>query len=214
MKKYNFEYTDQKYSIKLLLLCLLLSGILTVIIFSLKPFGIFPSVLIIMGIPLTIFWFNKKKIKRQGSSKIYDSNIEFDIDGVQTNLNFSDIENYLVQVYNGTTLKIKVINGETLNIVANSNFCNPDEFYRFCLDFENTIEEYNKESTNSAITRKKTFFERQWVLPFLVIITVTFLVLIPYGLFKGSFKNTASLFMFIGSLLPLWVGYLSAKKRK
>lgn len=213
MKEYSFEYTDQKYLIKLALFCFILAGASTFFIVKLEVTGLLP-VITALGFPVVIFLINKKKVKKIGFSKIDNSFVEFELNGIQSRINFSEIESYLIESYNGVSLQMKLCNKTKITVTANSNFSKSDLLGNFCVDLENAIEEYKKESNNAEIIREKRFFERTWVLPFLIILSLILIPLVIYGIHKTGTSKIGSILTVSGLLISLWGGYLGAKRKK
>jgi uncharacterized RDD family membrane protein YckC len=211
MKKYNFEFNDNKFAIRLFAFCLILFlTILFVVTITLK-FNFIITISISLGIPILIFWLNRKRIPKNGFATMNDSEVVFNLNGIETKINFDEIKNYQIQIYNGTVLNVKLKSGKRIGIVSNSNFCNPMKFDIFCKEFEKNIEKYKTEN-NIELIRKKSFFEQVWIFPFLVIITSILIILVLIAIFKGV-ELKPSIFISLGPLMTLWGGYYSAKTR-
>jgi hypothetical protein len=101
--------------------------------------GLLIFISISLGIPVLIFWLNRKKIRKNGFATINNNEVEFNLNGIKEKINLNEIENYQIQIYNGTTLNIKLKSGKNIGIVSNSFFCNPIKFNIFCQELENTI---------------------------------------------------------------------------
>ena len=211
MKKYDFEFNDNKFAIRLFLLCLILFlTILFVVTITLK-FNFIITISISLGIPILIFWLNQKRIPKKGFATMNDSKVVFNLNGIETKINFNEIKNYQIQIYNGTILNVNLKSGKRIGIVSNSNFCNPKKFDIFCQEFENNIEKYKTEN-NIELTRKKSFFEQVWIFPFLVIITSILIISVLIAIFKGI-ELKSSIFICLGPLMTLWGGYYSVRNR-
>ena len=87
MNEYKFEYSDQKFVTKLFIIC---SGIFILSFASMigiskvinlpSKFFITLFMLLCFGIPFTYFWLNRKKIKKIGSAKLNDNNVEIEFE--------------------------------------------------------------------------------------------------------------------------------------
>jgi len=210
MKKYDFEFNDNKFAMRLFVICLVLFLVFLFIAVWLK-FNFLISIAISLGIPILIFWLNRKKIPKRGFATMDNGKVEFNLNGIETKVNFNEIKNYQIQIYNGTVLNVKLKSGKRIGIVSNSNFCNPMKFDIFCQEFEKNIEKYKTEN-NIELTRKKSFFEQVWIFPFLVIITSILIISVLIAIFKGM-ELRASIFISLAPLMTLWGGYYSAKNR-
>ena len=210
MTKYDFEFNDNKFALRLFMICLITFIALLFITLQLN-LNFLILITISLGIPILIFWLNRKKNPKIGFAIIGDSEIELNLNGTEEKFNLNEIENYQIHIYNGITLNIKLKSGKKIGIVSNSNFCNPMKFDTFCQELENKIEKYKAEN-NVELIRKKSFFEQAWLFPFLVILTSIAVILVLIALFKGI-ELKASIFMSMAPLLTLWGGYLSTKNR-
>lgn len=213
MSDYNFEYTDTKFTLKLLGLSFLtLILLLIAMVVTIDLIGIIGSLILAFGVPLLIFFLNKKRIKRYGTANIFDSYTEFKLSDSTQKIEFEQIKTYLFERYNGTALAIKLKDGKDFKLQANTNFCDAAQFDAFCQEFEKTIQQY-KTSNNVDLTRKKSMFEKAWMLPLLIILTVGLIGGIIFAISKGksippTFYSSAAV------IIPLWIGYLNARKRK
>lgn len=220
MKEYRFEYSNQKYATKLSIICFGFFILSFIGMFGLLKFiklskVIFFALFLILcfGIPFLIFWLNRKKIKKLGSANLEDEKVKIVLENEVKEIQFNQIENYLVQVYNGTLLQIKLLNGEKFKMYSNSNFCNTIEFDKFSNDLETKIQNF-KELSKINIIRKKNFFERVWIYPFLVIMTISVVIIVIYGIYKGKGIPPLKLIGVIVPVLTLWAGYFGSKKNR
>lgn len=213
MKDLKFEYTDSKFTLILLGLSLL-SFVLLLIVERevIELLGVIGALILTLGVPLLIFFLNKKKIKKQGTAMIHDSFSVFRLSGSTVQVDYADIKAYQVERYNGTQLKIKFMNGKNLKVEANSNFCNSSQFEAFCQEFERTIQEF-KSINNVEIVRKKSMFEKAWMLPLLVVLNVGILGTFIHAHINGV-KVPRILYTSAAILIPVWGAYYKAKKRK
>lgn len=219
MTQYIFEYSNQKYATKLLIICLCLFflsffgilGIAKIIQFN-KIVFLLLLLILSFGIPFLFFRLNHKKIKKVGSAELENDSVKFIIENEKKHIEFRKIENYLVQVYNGTLLQIKLLNGEKFKIYSNSNFCNTLEFDNFSVDLETKIQNF-KNLSKLNIIRKKTFFERIWIYPFLIIMTILVVIIVIFAIYQGREIPTLKLIATIVPILSLWAGYFGTKNR-
>jgi len=213
MRDFTFEYTDTKFTLKLLGLSFLSFVVLLIaMVVTVDLIGIIGSLILAFGVPLLIFFLNKKKIKKLGTGNILDSYAEFKLADSTQKIEFGQIKTYQVERYNGTALVLKLKDGKDFKLQANTNFCNADQFDTFCQEFEKTIQQF-KMTNNVELTRKKSMFEQAWMLPFLIILTVGLVGGIIFAISKG--KNIPPTFYTSAAVvIPLWIGYFNARKRK
>ena len=213
MRDFAFEYTDTKFTLKLLGLSFLaLFVLLVAMVVTVDLIGIIGSLILAFGVPLLIFFLNKKKIKKLGTANISDSNAEFKLVNSTQKIEFGQIRTYQVERYYGTTLVLKFKDGKDFKLQANTNFCNADKFDEFCQEFEKTVQQF-KTTNNVELTRKKSMFERAWMLPFLIILTAGLIGGIIFAI--SNDKNIPPTFYTSAALvIPLWIGYFNARKRK
>src|SRR5689334_5875633 len=110
MREEVFEYTDSKLTLKLLGLCFLIFVIGLLLVPKGKTPWTLPGLIAAFGIPLTIFLLNKKKIKKEGSVTINDSNAEFKLEGAISKIEYSEIKSFRIEHNIGTILNIKLNN--------------------------------------------------------------------------------------------------------
>jgi hypothetical protein len=209
MKTISFEYTDTKFTLRLLTLCFLTLLILVITTVNLIGMG---GLILAFGVPILIFFVNKKKIKKQGIANIFASYSEFTIAAATAKVVYADIRTYQIERYNGIYLKVKFNDGKSFKLQANANFCNPIQFDTCCREFESVIQQY-KANNNVQLTRKPSMFEQAWMLPFLVILTMGLAGGVIFAVSNGksippTFYTSAVI------VIPLWVGYLSARRKK
>jgi hypothetical protein len=213
MRDYNFEYTDTKFTLKLIGLSFLAFVVLLIaMVVTVDLLGIAGALILAFGVPVLIFFLNKKKIKKIGTANIYDSSSEFKLADSTEKVVYADIKTYQVERYNGTHLKIKFKDGKDFKLQANSNFCNSDQFDILCGEFEKTVQQF-KSTNNVELTRKPSMFERAWMLPFLIILTAGLIGGIVFAISQGksippTFYTSAAI------VIPMWIGYFNARKRK
>lgn len=213
MAKYEFEYVNQKYSLTLFLISFatFFALFFTMLEFK-KFFNVYFTLIISFGIPILFFWLNKHKIKKDGFAILEENYTEISKSDKLERINFDDIKNYQVQDYNGNiSLLINLKSGKKMNLTSSSNFCKTEYFDNYCQELEVKIEKYLSLHQLETI-RKKTFFEKAWIYPFLLIITGIVIVFIIILISKGG-GFPISLIGAVAPLLTLWGGYFSAKNK-
>ncbi|MBJ7428113.1 MAG: hypothetical protein JHD28_04030 [Bacteroidia bacterium] len=213
MKEFNFEYTDTKFLMKLFGICsLVFVGMIITAAVNKDTTPIIWGLILSFIIPFAIYFLNKKNITKLGTACITDASVTFQLTEVTQTITFEEIATYQVEQFNGTSLKLKLNNGTEFKLLANTNFCNADQFDAFCQEFEQAILQF-KTTNNTEITRKKTIFEQAWMLPFLVILSVGLVGMSIFALANG--KNIpASFFTSAALLIPMWIAYFNAKRKK
>jgi len=214
MKDYTFEYSDTKLTLKIFII-----SVLTFILLVILAVGIFqktilatPSFIAAFGVPILIFYLNRKKIKKQGQVNIYDTYFIFILENSSNKIEYLDIREYQVERYNGVQLNIMFKDDKIFKLQANSTFCNPDQFDFVCDELEKVVLQF-KTSNNVELKRRKSLFEQAWLLPILIITTVVIVTLIIISIYKGQ-KLQGSLLTTLAVLGSVWVGYLTARGRK
>jgi hypothetical protein len=213
MRDHSFEYTDTKFTLKLLGLSFLAFVVLLIaMVVTVDLIGIAGALILAFGVPFLIFFLNKKKIKKLGTANIYDSYSEFKLADSTDKVVYADIRTYQVERYNGTALVIKLKDGKDFKLQANTNFCKAEQFDAFCQEFENVIQQY-KTNNNVELTRKPSMFERAWMLPLLVVLTTGLIGGIIFATSQGK-RIPPTFYTSAAVIIPLWIGYLTARKRK
>ena len=77
------------------------------------------------------------------------------------------------------------INEKKMNLTSSSNFCKTENFNTYCQELEINIEKYISQHKLEMI-RKKSFFEKTWFYPFLLILTGIIIVFIIILINKGD----------------------------
>lgn len=214
MAKYQFEYANQKYSLTLFLISFVtFFGLLFSMTQFKRFFNIYFIMLISFGIPILIFWLNKHKIKKDGFAILEDNFTEiYKLDKVQR-INFHEIKNYQVQDYNNNiSLIVNLKNGKTISLSSISSFCKTENFENYCKELEVKLENYLTVNELEC-ARKKSFFEKPWFYPFLVIVTAVILVFTIIVIVQSDKNPLPILLGAVGPLLTLWGGYLNAKNK-
>lgn len=213
MKDYHFEYTDTKYMLKIFgISALIFFGLLAITFTFIKSIGVIASLIISFSTPILFFWIKKKSFRKQGSAIIQNSFTDLSLSTFNRRVDFNGIQNYQIENFEGTKLRIKFKDSSEFKILANSNFCDPLGFDIYCKSLDEVLREYNDANANEII-KEKSFFERKWVLPVLLILTATSLLSIIYAIIKGV-SVPVILFGTLAILLPLWVGYFNATKKR
>ena len=214
MKVYNFQSVNQK---KALILFVSLFAIFFALFFSMVSlkhiFNVYVTMIFSFGIPILIFWLNRKKIKENCIAKISELNSEINVDNILHFIYFEEIKSYKIESYNGSiSLSINLKNNENIKLTANSNYGEIKNFEDYCRDLEISIENFNKSNKNSEVLRKKSFFEKKWVFYFLIIITLIILIFLTILISKSA-EFPSSLLSAIAPLLVLWGGYFNEKNK-
>ena len=209
MKYYNFEYYNRNYALKLFGFCILTFVILFLSFFLIKDYiNVVFYLLFLFGIPLIIFFSKRHKVKAYCKAIVYSDWVEFKLRNETMKINFCDIDSYLIQYYNGTVLNLKLKNGSKFNISTVANFNNGKDFDIFCNDFGKVLN-----LNNNLITRRKSFFEKSWILPFLIVITLLLVPILFYTFFNERQLPIATTLITSGSLISLWAGYFNIKNK-
>ena len=211
MKNYEFEYDDDKLKIKIFLISFLLFPILFFGLMFLNIFNFFLLISVSLGIPALIIQLNIKKIKKKGFAEIENEKIVINLNGVEKEIKFKEIDNYFINSYTGSSISLKLKNGKRYGVISNRYFSNPIRFTQVCHIFETEYEKYKKVN-NIETTREKSFFEQVWIYPFLIIFTIVIILLIAIVIYKGK-SFTAPFFGAIGGLFTIWSGYLNGKRK-
>ena len=157
MKNYSFEYDDDKLKIKLFLISFLLFFVLFFGLMFLKFLNFFFLISISLGIPILIILANIKRIKKSGIAEIENEKIKFNFEGIEKEINFTDIKSYFINSNNGSSLTLKLKNGKMYGVISNRYFSNPIRFTQVCHTFETEFEKYNTVN-NIELKREKSFF--------------------------------------------------------
>lgn len=180
MAKYNFEYADISLMYRIFFTFYAIFLALTIFL-SYESFNTAAALsLFLFGVgPFIIVWLFRKKIKVNGTANINEDSVEFNLKNFSDTIQFRDIESYMIQIYNGTLLKIRLKDGRKIKINANVYFCNPEQFELFCDDIEHAFERFE-------IVREKSFFEKKATYYFIIIMTVAIVLLPIYAIITGK----------------------------
>lgn len=210
-EKIEFFFTDIRYALILLGISFGLLMIMIVNLTNHMESVEFAFALSFIG-PLIVFLYFKKNIKRSGKGEIRNGTFLLELDSKLLSIGLIEIENYQVQHYNGTMLRIKLKNGQKYKIVANDNFCDATSFEEFTDYFESMISDYKHENKED-IVRKKSVFEQKWMFFFLVILSVSMAATLALALIFGK-EIPGTLYTTSGVMFLMWAAYLKAQKRK
>ncbi|WP_053405135.1 hypothetical protein [Persicobacter sp. CCB-QB2] len=214
-KEFPFEYTDEKFSLLLILSCIIIFFILiyTTALNNDLLGGHFVALLLSVGVPLIIFIINKKKIKQQGKGIIHDSFFEVVFEKSRTKINFSEIKSYNIRHYRGSILKIRLINETSIKLVANSNFCDHSYFKSFINELEKSLLLFS-DSQHHNLNKEKSIFEQKWFFIFLISMTTIIILGVPLAIISG-YKWASIFFLLLFTFIfPLWLGYVLKQKSK
>ena len=214
MKKYEFEFENNKYAAILFLLSFSIFFILIFILIKFENYLNFYFIMLISaGVPFLFFKLNKHRIKQNGYAILYEDNTQISKIGNSEIIHFTEIKNYQINTINESIgLLINLKTGKKISVGCNSNFCNTVNFENYCEDLEINIEKYFKLNNLEKI-RVKTLFERKWVYPTLITITGAIIILVIYLFNSGREVKFSLLAGVFAPLLTLWGSYYSTKKR-
>ena len=152
--------------------------------------------IIALTISIILFIVLKRKAVRQTTIGLNKRDIVLSTKSIS----FKDIEYYKTHRIRGAGLKLKLMNGETIHLSSNENFCDSSEFIRFVNDFETTVSEIPE------IRKVNSFGETKFGLYF-AIATTTFLGAgIAYQIFTETEIVPIKLSLIIVSLTTMWSG--------
>ena len=156
MKNYEFEYDDDKLKIKIFLISFLLFPILFFGLMFLNIFNFFLLISVSLGIPALIIQLNIKKIKKKGFAEIENEKIVINLNGVEKEIKFKEIDNYFINSYTGSSISLKLKNGKRYGVISNRYFSNPIRFTQVCHIFETEYEKYKKVNNIHSDERRTT----------------------------------------------------------
>jgi hypothetical protein len=210
MKEFSFEYTDVKFALKLLGLCVLIAAVLALAMsFSEALVGVIGA-FGVLAIPVVIFLLFKGGINKTGSAFIYDRSTELKLIDSSESIVYADIKSIKVKRYNGTLLSVKLRSGRRFRLHANSNFSNSFQFDAFCEVLETTVTDYK--AANDIPPRPKSLVEKGWVLPLLIVMSMASVAAVVFVMTKGE-QIPPSYFLAFVVLVPLWMGYVVLMKK-
>jgi hypothetical protein len=205
--EYNFEFTDQKY---LLNLFGLIFVPFVLLMFSALWLG-FAVLIAAFVVPILIYWFNRKNIKKKGQAILSETFAEINLVDRKHIINFNEIKSYQVDYMNGVTLKILFTNRSELTLVANSNFCNEEQLEIFCDEFEKAIANFKGEN-QSKVIRTKSLFEKSWM--YFVLVGMSIIIGIVFLLAEIEGKDIpGSIWVALGGIASMWAAYYKSKSK-
>ncbi len=158
MREFTFEFADQRYLVRLLILCFLslIVFLISSVALLVDSIGIFGCMAIAFGFPIALFFLFKKNIKKIGSAIITEDNIEFKSALLNQKILYSDIKFYAIQQYKSIALIIQPKIGKKFKLQANPNFCNTDPFRFLCSELDKSLQRY-KISHQADLVKKKSW---------------------------------------------------------
>lgn len=210
MENLIFEYDDYKLKIKIFLISFIIFLILLFGLMFLNHFNSFFLISFSLAIPAVIIRLNIKKITKKGFAKIENEKIIFNLNNIEKEIEFKEIDNYFINSHNGSSLSLKLKTGKGFGVISNIYFSNPKRFAEVCQIFETEYEKYKKVN-NIKTKREQSFFEKKWIYPFLIIFTVLIVSIAGFAIYQGI-NFTASFIGAIAGLFTIWSGYLSEKR--
>ncbi len=157
MKDYDFDFTNQRYTLTLIGLCFFSFALMLVIMITLDLSALIWSILLAFLVPVFIFWYNRKKIRKTGYATVYGTNAEFRLPALQEKIEFADIKSYKVSRHQSTSLEVELKDGKTFKLYANPNFCIKARFDNVCATFDKAVQQY-KTDHHADLIKKKSFF--------------------------------------------------------
>ncbi len=206
MREFNFEYSDRRLTIKLLLYSYaIFLVVLAFLIYQHLMMAALISFFFLVLAPLLIILFFKKQIKANGTACINENSVELKLRNINETIQFGDIKSYMVQVYQGFMIRLRLNNGRKVRIDANENFCNPQQFSLFCDSLEQSLDKLQ-------VAREKSFFEKKGTYYFLVVMTVLIVVGVIVAFIFGK-RQPSSFFISAFAIVTLWASYYTTKLR-
>lgn len=213
MTEFQFEYSRQNIIVRVLIFALTAFLVLFISTFLISKYiGIWTSIILTIGVPILVFYFNKKRIKANEQAILASDRVTFELVDKKIIYDFKDIKSYKIQHDHGVALSLRLKDRTKLRLLANDNFCNPELFSKFCKVFERTIDTYKSNNELSYI-REKSIFEKQWYFVLLIFLTIAAIVGLIYALASDKAKS-GSIFISIGALISLWTGYFTTKTKR
>ncbi len=149
MKKINFEYNQSTLPlnatavsftlVSVAIFFLLLSDRLQV---PIEALFIFLSI-----IPSLTFFIYRKKMKAQGSAVFGSEHVEFNLNGSNLKIYYSEIRDFKTEIGRGPSgfcLTIYKKDGSKLQLGANKLLCNPSFLKELSFELARTIQEYKR----------------------------------------------------------------------
>lgn len=158
MKEFTFEFADQRYLVRLLIVCFLslIIFLISSVALLVDSIGIFGCMTIAFGFPIVLFFLLKKNIKKIGTAIIAEDSVEFKSALLNQKILYSDIKFYVIQQYKSIALIIKPKTERKFTLQANPNFCNTDPFRFLCSELDKSLQQY-KLSHQADLVRKKSW---------------------------------------------------------
>ena len=213
MIEYNFTTVNQRKALFLFFILFALFFSLIFVMNSFKYFfNIYVTLILAFGIPILLFVKFKNKILENCTATLSLINTEVKKDNKIQIINFKEIENYKFENYDKLlNVSIKLKDKQRCDLNANANFGETQNFEQYCLDLQTAIENYET-INNIAISRAQTLFEKKWIFPALLLITL--LIIIFYIILHAENKsNEISFIPILAPLLILWSSYFNKNKK-
>ena len=212
MNDYQFEYTDNKYELKLWgISILLLFGLLILLPLCFKDY-ISPivDVVLIIGIPVSFFLDNKKKIKKSGFAKILDDSIDLRLSDFDRFIKFKDIKIYNISGgRNSLWISLHLSDDSKVKIICNTNFCDWKSFDKLQKDLEDRLNIFAKES-DVKIDKMPSPYVKKIATFILSILTLGLIAFI----FLTKFPEILISIPFGAGLITAWIQFIIAVNEK
>ena len=228
MQSYDFEYTDQKSKLILVLGCIALMLALAWGLNYLDPtegisangarymvlpaIPVFAKMVFAIGIPGVIFLLYYKKVTKQGGAQLDNDSLRFDLGGQQTWISFRDLAFYQTEYFNGPRLTLGLKDGSKLKIVADKSYCHADPFEFFCDSLEYNLEQFAAECSADFV-RNPSVFEQNWMLAALVVFS---LIMVSVFYYSVVIQNGLTLWFVLqlSLAIPLWQAYFKIQRKE
>lgn len=212
MKQYDFEYTDQKFLIILVISCIVLLAALIAGMLYLAPgIGKLPLVILAIAGPFVVFFLYKKRIKKPGTARLEGDKVTFNLSGQSRTISFNELISYKIEHFNGTRLHLTFLDNSSFKLVSNNNLGGSDHFEIFCDDLEKALSEYIHAS-NTTLIRKPSVFEQKWF-PYLLGAITLALGWVVIDAFSSGNKPPGSIYVSIAIFISLWAAYFKTRQK-
>lgn len=211
MGKYQFEYTDKKYLIKVFIVFVTVQVISVLIVLdnasSIGSIWYLTTCLT----SLVLFFVFARKSKKRGSATINDSFTEIYLPDRHVTIHYAEVKRYKIEHFRGRQLNVWLKNGFVFELNANYNFCNPAGFDQFVLAFDKFLTQHNR-IHNVQVEKAPSMFLRAWVLPFLIILSAGLILVAAVVIYL---RKTVPSSLYLSCILigSLWTGYFAARKK-
>lgn len=163
-------------------------------------------------IPISIFIFTRKGIKKTGVAEIHESFTKLTLADKIITMRYADVKQYRIEVYAGGYIALWFNDGTKLKLEANHNFCNPESFSRFSYALEHAIESHPDEDSNHPV-KLPSVFQKPWMLPFIMLLSVILIAGLGVALYMRK-SIPPSFYLAFVPIASLWTGYFISRTRR